>query len=194
MRVGVLALQGAFHAHLGTLQRIGVDSCAVRRPVDLDGLDAVVIPGGESTTMSMLLSSSELLEPLRRFAADGQPIFGTCAGMIVLASDIEDGRDDQVALGAIDITVQRNGYGRQLQSVETDITMPGATSFHAIFIRAPRVTRVGEGVEVLALHRGDPVLLRQGSVLVASFHPELTDDPAIHQLFINSVLQAGISG
>lgn len=194
MRVGVLALQGAFDAHLGMLQRIGVDSCSVRCPDDLVGVDAVVVPGGESTTMSMLASSSGLLEPLRRFAANGVPIFGTCAGMIMLASDIEDGRDDQIALGAIDITVQRNGYGRQLQSFETDIDVPDGRSFHAIFIRAPRVTRVGEGVEVLALHRGDPVLLRQGSVLVASFHPELTDDPAIHEMFINSVHRAGIAG
>jgi 5'-phosphate synthase pdxT subunit len=194
MRVGVLALQGAVHAHLGALQRIGVDSCPLRRPRDLDDVDAVVIPGGESTTMSMLLSSSELLEPLRRCVADGMPIFGTCAGMIVLASEIEDGRDDQVALGAIDITVQRNGYGRQLQSFETDIALPEPRSFHAIFIRAPRVIRVGEGVEVLARHRGDPVLLRQGSVLVASFHPELTDDPSIHEIFINNVLRAGMAG
>lgn len=194
MRVGVLALQGAFHAHLGMLHRIGVDSCSVRCPGDLEGVDAVVVPGGESTTMSMLMSSSGLLKPLRRFVADSVPIFGTCAGMIVLASDIEDGRDDQIALGAIDITVQRNGYGRQLQSVETDIDVADGTSFHGIFIRAPRVTRVGEGVEVLALHRGDPVLLRQGSVLVASFHPELTDDPTIHEMFISSVHRAGIAG
>jgi 5'-phosphate synthase pdxT subunit len=194
MRVGVLALQGAVHAHLGALQRIGVDSCPLRRPGDLDAVDAVVIPGGESTTMSMLLASSELLEPLRRFVADGMPIFGTCAGMIVLASEIEDGRDDQVALGAIDITVQRNGYGRQLQSFETDVALPETGTFHAIFIRAPRVIRVGGGVEVLAHHRGDPVLLRQGSVLVASFHPELTNDPSIHELFVNSVLRAGMAG
>ena len=187
--VGVLALQGAFAAHEQRLAELGVPTRQVRTPADLDAVGALVLPGGESTTMSMLLASSGLVEPLRRRLADGLAVFGTCAGMILLATEILDGRPDQLAFGAIDLTVRRNGYGRQIDSFETDLEIPDAGAqgpFHAVFIRAPRVEGVGPAAEVLAEHDGVPVLVRQGPVLVASFHPELTPDTRLHELFLRS--------
>lgn len=183
--VGVLALQGAFAAHAAILESLGADTLEVRTVEQLESVDALVIPGGESTTMSMLLERSGMLEPLRRRLADGMPAFGTCAGLILLAAEIRDGRDDQHALGMIDLTVARNGYGRQIDSFESDLDVVGLDgSFHAVFIRAPRVERAGGEVEVLASVDGDPVLCRQGSVLVAGFHPELSDDDRIHRLWL----------
>ena len=188
--IGVLALQGAFQSHQQRLVELGALTRQVRTPRDLAGVDALVMPGGESTTMSKLLTSSELFEPLAERLRDGLPVFGTCAGMILLATEILDGRPDQRSFGAIDITVQRNGYGRQLDSFETELHVdelgPGAAPFHGVFIRAPKVTRVGAGVDVLAEHDGVPVLLRQGAVSVASFHPELAGDHRLHALFLNS--------
>jgi len=187
-RIGVLALQGAFAAHTAALKRLGVESREVRVPSDLDECDALVMPGGESTTMSKLLETSALFDPIAERIADGMPVFGTCAGMILLAREVTDGRPDQRSFGAIDIAVQRNAYGRQVDSFETDIALRGdAEPFHAVFIRAPRITRLGVGVEVLAEQSGDPVLVRSNAVMAASFHPELADDDRVHQLFLTLV-------
>lgn len=193
MLIGVLALQGAFESHQQRLVELGVTTRQVRHPRDLIGVDALVMPGGESTTMSKLLASSGLFEPIAEHLRAGLPVFGTCAGMILLAIDIEDGRPDQRSFGAIDIAVQRNGYGRQRDSFETELAVvglePDSSPFHGVFIRAPKVVRVGPGVEVLAAHDGVPVLLRAGSVTVASFHPELAGDHRLHAQFLNSFQQ-----
>jgi pyridoxal 5'-phosphate synthase pdxT subunit len=187
-RVGVLALQGAFAVHQQRLQAIGIDAPAVRTAEQLDDVDALVIPGGESTTMSHLLRTNALFEPLAKRIADGMPVLGTCAGMILCAATVLDGRPDQRSFAAIDITVRRNGYGRQLASFESDIDVVGLDGpFHAVFIRAPLVVSVGSDVDVLAAHDGVPVLLRHGPCTVASFHPELTPDGRLHQLFVESI-------
>jgi 5'-phosphate synthase pdxT subunit len=190
--IGVLALQGAFGSHQALLERLGRPSLQVRTPAQLERVDALVMPGGESTTMSRLLVTSELFEPLAARLVDGMPAFGTCAGMILLASEVLDGRPDQRSFGVIDISVRRNGYGRQLDSFETELEVPGlgigAERFHGVFIRAPKVTRVGPEVEILAEHAGVPVLLRHGPITVASFHPELANDPRLHAQFLDSFL------
>ena len=186
--VGVLALQGAFAAHAAILESLGAATIEVRTVEQLAAVDALVIPGGESTTMSMLLERSGMLEPLRERLASGLPVFGTCAGLILLAAEIRDGRADQHALGLIDLTVARNGYGRQIDSFEADLDVVGLDSpFHAVFIRAPRVERAGPEVEVLAEVDGDPVLCRQGTVLVAGFHPELSGDDRIHRRWLDGL-------
>lgn len=194
MMVGVLALQGAFESHQLRLSELGVLTRQVRTPDDLLGVDALVMPGGESTTMSKLLVTSGLFDPIAARIAGGMPVFGTCAGMILLATEIVDGRPDQRSFGAIDITVQRNGYGRQLQSFETELVVSGLDAlqgcdapFHGVFIRAPKVVRVGADVEVLAEHDGVPVLVRHGAITVASFHPELAGDHRLHAQFIHHV-------
>ena len=193
--IGVLALQGAFAAHLDLLSSLDVVGRPVRLPRDLEGLDGLILPGGESTTMSNLLRSYDLLGPLNEFISAGHPVFGTCAGMILLSDRILDGRADQIALKSIDIVVRRNGYGRQVDSFETDIDVDGFDSaFHAVFIRAPRIEEVGPDVDVLARHEGVPVLVRQGTVMAASFHPELTNDDRIHRLFADMVRDASSSG
>jgi len=193
--IGVLALQGAFAAHLDLLSSLDVVGRPVRLPSDLEGLDGLILPGGESTTMSNLLRSYDLLGPLNEFISAGHPVFGTCAGMILLSDRILDGRADQIALKSIDIVVRRNGYGRQVDSFETDIDVVGFDSaFHAVFIRAPRIEEVGPDVDVLARHEGVPVLVRQGTVMSASFHPELTNDDRIHRLFADMVRDASSSG
>ncbi len=192
--IGVLALQGEVGGHLRSLADLGVTGRLVRGPRDLDAVVALIMPGGESTTMSLLLRSSDLLEPLRDRLAGGMPAFGTCAGMILLAADVADGRPDQVRLGAIDIGVRRNAFGRQVDSFETDLEIDGLEggALPAVFIRAPVVERVGPGVEVLAAVTGvdgqrGPVVCAQGPVLVAAFHPELSGDPRLHQLFLRMV-------
>jgi len=182
--IGVLGLQGAFAAHVERLTELGAVARLVTTPADLVGVDALVMPGGESTTMSKLLVSSGLFDPIAARLADGMPAFGTCAGMILLAREVLDGRPDQRCFGAIDIAVQRNGYGRQLDSFETEFAVDGRP-FPAVFIRAPKITRVGPGVEVLAEHDGVPVLARQGVVSVAAFHPELARDPRLHAQFLD---------
>ncbi len=185
MRVGILALQGAFASHRDALASCGVDTVLVRRPADLVGLDGLVIPGGESTTMSNLLVSSELEGPLRSALESGLAVFGTCAGMILLASNIEDGRPDQIHLDALPMTVRRNAYGRQIDSFETDLTVSGFDEpFNAVFIRAPMIVDVDPEVQVLATHDSRPVLVRHDNRLVSSFHPELTNDVRIHRLFV----------
>lgn len=190
-RVGVLALQGDTREHLAALREAGADSCTVRRLAELDGVDALVIPGGESTTMSQLLSDFELLEPLRARVADGMPAYGACAGMILLASEIVDaGAEGRRALPlrGIDMTVRRNAFGRQVDSFEEDLFFEGLDSpVHAVFIRAPWVERVGDGVQVLASAAGHPVAVRQGPRLATAFHPEITGDRRVHRLFVDIV-------
>ncbi len=186
--VGVLALQGAFNRHTRVLGELNVATQEVRTPQDLASVDALVMPGGESTTMSQLLESSELFEPVKKMIHEGMPVFGTCAGMILLAKEIIDGRDDQVSFGAIDIDVQRNAYGRQIDSFEAEIEVDGFnTPFHAVFIRAPRIVKAAQSVEVLAEFGVEIVLARQKNVLVASFHPELSPDQRIHELFVREI-------
>jgi 5'-phosphate synthase pdxT subunit len=190
-KIGVLALQGDTREHLAALREAGADSFSVRRRSELDAVDALVIPGGESTTMSHLLLDLDLLEPLRERLADGLPAYGACAGMILLASEILDaGASGRRALPlrAIDITVRRNAFGRQVDSFEGDIAFAGlADPVRAVFIRAPWVERTGDGVEVLARAAGHAVAVRQGSVLATAFHPEMTGDRRIHQLFVDLV-------
>jgi len=189
--IGVLALQGAFAAHALVLERLGATVHEVRVPSDLGECDALVMPGGESTTMSKLLETSALFDPLAKRLTDGLPVFGTCAGMILLAAHVADARPDQRSFGAIDLDVQRNAYGRQVDSFETDVAVRGFDrAFHAVFIRAPRVTRVGSDVEVLSVHDDVPVLVRSKTVLAASFHPELSDDDRVHALFLDLVASA----
>lgn len=184
--VGVLALQGAFAAHIAILESLGVDTIEVRSAEQLAEVDALILPGGESTTVSMLLERFGLLEQLRSRIHDEQlPVFGTCAGMILLAEEILDGRADQHCLKALPMSARRNGYGRQLASFETDLDIDGLDeSFHGIFIRAPTVERIGAGVEVLAKVDGQPVLCRHGAVTVASFHPELSGDARLHKRWL----------
>ncbi len=186
--VGVLALQGAFGVHRDRLTSLGVHAPLVRTPDDLRVVDALVLPGGESTTMSRLLTTSGLFDHLKGLLSDGMPVFGTCAGMILCATEVLDGRPDQRGFDRIDLTVRRNGYGRQLDSFEAELDVAGLdTPFHAVFIRAPVVERAGPDVEVLARHDGVPVLVRDGTCTVASFHPELTDDARLHELFVDSL-------
>ena len=185
-KVGVLALQGDVREHASALGELGACPVEVRRPDDLAAVDALVLPGGESTTMSLLLESSELFGPIARRLQEGMPALGTCAGMILLAREVVDGRPDQRVFGTVDITVRRNAFGRQVDSFETMLEVRGLAGppLDAVFIRAPSVERVGPGVEVLAEVGGAPVLCRQGPVLVAAFHPELSRDLRVHALFL----------
>ena len=185
MKVGVLALQGAVDAHLRSLERCGATGVAVRDAASLAAVDALVLPGGESTTMTMLLERFGLRAPLVERLADGLPAFGTCAGMILLATEVLDGRPDQQPLGIVDIAVRRNAFGRQVDSFEAALDVHGLDApFHGVFIRAPVVERVGPDVEVLASVGDRPVLCRAGAVLVSAFHPELTHDDRLHGLFL----------
>ena len=194
--IGVFALQGDVREHLRTLADLGVEATAVRRPSELDACDALVIPGGESTTMAKLARTFDLFEPIRQRLKEGMPAFGTCAGMIMLADHIEDGTRDQETLGGLDITVRRNAFGRQVDSFEGDVDFAGlAAPVHAIFIRAPWVEDVGAGVEVLARVAEGPaagriVAVRQGPLMATSFHPEVGGDSRIHGLFVDLVNQS----
>ena len=194
--IGVLALQGDVREHLRMLDRAGAIGVAVRRPGELAGLDGLVMPGGESTTISKLARIFDLLEPLRQAVKDGLPVFGTCAGMILLADRIEDGTADQETFGGLDITVRRNAFGRQVDSFEEDLHLAGVDGVvHAVFIRAPWVEQVGDGVEVLAHVEAGPaagriVAVRQGPLMATSFHPEVGGDSRIHALFLSG---AGLS-
>ena len=186
MKVGVLALQGAYASHLQTFASIGVEVLEVRTPEDLETIDRLVIPGGESTTISMLLDSNGMRVPIQESISEGMPVFGTCAGMIVLAREVLDGRDDQKPLGVIDITVRRNAFGRQVDSFESEIEVSGLDEpFPSVFIRAPIVESIGEGVEVYARVDEKIVLCGTDSILVASFHPELSNDGRIHEMFLS---------
>jgi pyridoxal 5'-phosphate synthase pdxT subunit len=190
--IGVLALQGDVAEHQAMLAASGANPSLVKRAEQLDDLDGLVIPGGESTTIGKLLRRFDLLEPLQQRVQDGFPVFGTCAGMILLADQIEDAGTDQPAIGGMDITVQRNAFGRQRESFETDLDIPavGDTPLHAVFIRAPLIKRLGNDVDVLAtLEDGRVVAAQQDNLLVASFHPELTDDARLHQYFVYMVCE-----
>ena len=190
--IGVLALQGDVREHLVALAGLGVTARPVRRPSELAELDGIVVPGGESTTICRLLDVFELREPLSRRLADGLPAFGSCAGMIVLATGILDGRADQLPLRAIDIVVRRNAFGRQVDSFETDLEIDGVPDgvVRAVFIRAPWVERTGPGVRVLAAVGEHPVAVREGNVLATSFHPEVSGDDRLHALFLQIVESA----
>jgi len=184
-KIGVLALQGDFEAHARALERAGADALEVRSASDLERVDGLVIPGGESTTMWKLLEEENMLGPLREFA-NRAPVFGTCAGAILLASDVRN--PAQPSLGLVDIGIERNGYGRQLDSRIARLQPEGLENeIEAVFIRAPIIRRVGGGVKVLASYQGDPVLVEQGRHLVATFHPELTQDSHVHLRFLDKV-------
>ncbi len=191
MKVGVLALQGAFREHREAFDALGVATIEVRTPEDLANADALIIPGGESTTIGKLLETSGLREPLHDRLRDAMPTFGTCAGLILLAKEVVDGRPDQVSLGALDVTVRRNAYGTQLASFEAPVTITGLTgpSFPGVFIRAPVVESVGATVAVLAEHSGRPVLVREGRIWASTFHPELSGDLRVHEQFLNEVMR-----
>jgi pyridoxal 5'-phosphate synthase pdxT subunit len=188
MRIGVLALQGDFGLHARALEKCGVEAVEVRKPPELDEVDGLVMPGGESTTLLKLMDAWDFVPALEQFHNEGKSIFGTCAGLIILAREVESPK--QFSLGLIDVTVERNAYGRQRESFEAHGTakLDGqAVPLEMFFIRAPRIRRVGPGVEVLAEHGGEPVMARQDRVLVATFHPELTDTTTVHQYFCDLV-------
>jgi len=196
VRIGVLALQGDVREHLAALERAGAEAVRVRRPAELDEVDGIVMPGGESTTMSKLARTFDLLDPLRARLADGLPGFGTCAGMIMLADRIEGGVPGQETFGGLDVVVRRNAFGRQVDSFEADLDVAEmAQPFHALFIRAPWVEKVGSDVQVVATvasgaEMGRIVAVRQANLLATSFHPEITGDHRFHQLFVDQVRDA----
>ncbi len=188
MELGVLGLQGDYAAHGAILEKLGVAWRVVKKPSQLDAVDGLIMPGGESTTLIKLMDSSGLWQAIGNFGAATKPIFGTCAGMILLAKDVSN--PAQRSLGLIDIGVERNGYGRQIDSAEAEgvfRSADGECAMEMVFIRAPRITRLGAGVEALAECRGDVVMARQGHLLVASFHPELTDDLTAHRYFVDMI-------
>ncbi|MEU8223280.1 pyridoxal 5'-phosphate synthase glutaminase subunit PdxT [Kribbella sp. NPDC048915] len=195
--IGVFALQGNVREHVAMLQQVGVEAVPVRRPEELARVDAMVLPGGESTTMDKLARAFELFEPLQKRIAEGMPVFGTCAGMIMLANEITGGIEGQETLGGLDVTVRRNAFGRQVDSFEADLDFPTLgpdfdTPYHAVFIRAPWVERVGQGVEVLSTVRTGPaagriVAVRHDRLLATSFHPEMTGDARLHGYFAELV-------
>lgn len=191
MQVGVLALQGAFREHQRALDKCGAETRQVRKPGELSGLEALVIPGGESTTMGKLMREFGLLESVKGMAAEGMPIFGTCAGLIMLAKQIRNSQ--QTNLGLMDMVVERNAFGRQVDSFEADLPIAelGPQPIRAIFIRAPYITRVDNGVDVLATYGDKIVCARQGRFLVAAFHPELTEDLRLHRYFMERVAVSG---
>jgi 5'-phosphate synthase pdxT subunit len=175
--IGVLALQGGFEAHIRALEELGAEARAVRTSAELDGLDGLIIPGGESTTMTLGIEREQLAEPLRELVQQGKPVLGTCAGLIML---------DREHLGLLDVSARRNAFGRQLHSFEADLDLDGDGPLRAVFIRAPWVEEHGDGVEVLAEVEGHPVAVRQGRILAVAFHPELTDDRRLHRWLVES--------
>jgi pyridoxal 5'-phosphate synthase pdxT subunit len=190
--IGVLALQGDVREHVRAIEEAGAGARPVRRLAEIEGVDGLVIPGGESTTLWRLTVAFELLDPLRKLIAGGLPAFGSCAGMIMLAERLEDGVEGQQTFGGIDMTVRRNAFGRQVDSFERDVTLrAGAAAdgapFHAVFIRAPWVERAGPAVDVIGEDEGRIIAVRQGVLLATAFHPELTPDRRIHELFVSMV-------
>lgn len=191
LRIGVLALQGDFALHARALEKCGVEAVEVRKPHELGEVDGLIVPGGESTTLLKLMEAWDFGPALEKFHEGGKPIFGTCAGLIILAREVESPK--QFSLGLIDVTVERNAYGRQRESFEASGTArldAGAIPLEMVFIRAPRIKRVGPEVQVLAEHGGEPVMAQEGRVLVATFHPELTSDTTVHEYFCDLVRRA----
>ena len=194
MRVGVLALQGDFALHAKALGKCGVEAVEVRKPSELDDVEGLIIPGGESTTLLKLMHAWNFTSAIETLHGAGKPIFGTCAGLIILAREVES--PSQFSLGLIDVTVERNAYGRQRESFEASGVArldAGPIPLEMVFIRAPRIRRLGPSVQVLAEHRGEPVMARQGRVLVATFHPELTDNTTVHRYFCDLVGRARVA-
>jgi 5'-phosphate synthase pdxT subunit len=187
VKIGVLALQGAVAEHIEMLSALGTEAIPVRLPSELNGLDALVIPGGESTTIGKLLSDYGLIEPIRKLASQGFPIFGTCAGLVLLARKVPNLQIDPI--GVINIEVERNAFGRQIDSFEADLQIPalGNGNFHGVFIRAPIIEKAERGVEVLCKLNGNPVAVKQGKLVACAFHPELTDDLRFHRYFLNII-------
>ena len=186
MKVGILALQGDVREHARALEDAGATPVEIRYPEELNGVDALVLPGGESTTIGKLLDRFDLLEPLTERARAGMPLYGTCAGLILMATEIVGSHEAPHRLAVLDIAVQRNAYGRQIDSFEADLAVKGLDdAFRAVFIRAPIVESIGDGVEVLAEHDGHPVLVRHGALLASTFHPEMTGDNRVHELFFD---------
>jgi 5'-phosphate synthase pdxT subunit len=187
VKVGVLGLQGDVREHVRALEAASATAVVVKRPEELQSVDALVLPGGESSTIGKLLNRFRLLEPVAERARAGMPLYGTCAGMILMARRITGDHAAPLRLDLMDVTVRRNAYGRQADSFETDVRIGEIEGFRAVFIRAPLVEEVGEGVEVLGEHDGHPVIVRQGHLLASSFHPEMTGDPRVHELFVREV-------
>ncbi|KZE70678.1 glutamine amidotransferase [Paenibacillus jamilae] len=186
MKIGVLSLQGAVAEHIRSIERAGAEGIAVKKIEQLDELSGLIIPGGESTTIGKLMRKYDFIEAIRQFSNQGKPVFGTCAGLIVLAKTIQG--QEEAHLGLMDITVARNAFGRQRESFETDLNIKGIEEpVRAVFIRAPLIQSVGMGVDVLSEHNGEIVAARQGHLLASSFHPELTDDYRLHQYFVDMV-------
>jgi 5'-phosphate synthase pdxT subunit len=194
-RIGVLALQGAFREHIQALQRLGAEAIPLRSPEELEDLDGVVLPGGESTTMDKLLRKFELRRPLQRRLQAGLPALATCAGLILLADEVRDGLPDQESMHLLPVTVRRNAYGRQPESFEADVVLEGLDEpFRGVFIRAPLVEDIRADVEVLGSVGGSPVAIRRGHITALTFHPELTGDDRLHQVFLDDVADAGREG
>ena len=194
-KVAVLALQGDFEKHLDVLRRLGAEAVAARLPQEIDGADGLIIPGGESTTIGKLMARYGIDSAVLRAHSVGKPIYGTCAGLILLAKDIEEGtgeRGGQSTLGILDIRVARNAYGRQVDSFEAEMNIPvlGEPDFRAVFIRAPKITRIGSDVTTLGTYAGAPALVQQGTVFGSSFHPELSGDDRIHKIFLDAICKA----
>lgn len=187
MRVGVLALQGDFREHLAALENIGVAAIPVKKADEIEAIDALIIPGGESTTIAKLARIFGVFDSIQKRIASGMPVYGSCAGLILLANKVIDGIEGQETFGGLDITARRNAFGRQVDSFEGEIEFKGIGKLNGVFIRAPWVEEVGEGVEVLATSHGHPVAVRKGNVLATSFHPELTSDYAVHKYFVEEL-------
>ncbi|PLV56608.1 pyridoxal 5'-phosphate synthase glutaminase subunit PdxT [Thermotoga sp. SG1] len=187
MKIGVLGVQGDVREHVEALHKLGVETLIVKLPEHLDMVDGLILPGGESTTMIRILKEMNMDEKLVEKINDGLPVFATCAGVILLARRINNYKQEK--LGVLDVTVERNAYGRQVESFETFIEIPaiGKDPFRAIFIRAPKIVETGQSVEILAYHEGDPVLVKEGKILASTFHPELTDDLRLHRYFLETV-------
>jgi pyridoxal 5'-phosphate synthase pdxT subunit len=190
VKIGILAVQGDFAAHAAMLEGMGIDTVEVRIPADLDGCDGLILPGGESTTQLQFLQEEGLYETIKRFAADGHAVFGTCAGAILLATDVQNPKQD--SLGLLDMTVLRNGYGRQIAS---DVFSAKSTlknePLEMVFIRGPIIDRTGPGIEILAKHAGKPAIVRKGKILATTFHPELTSDTTVHEYFLTLAAESG---
>ena len=189
VRIGILAVQGDFEAHAEMLASMGVDTVQVRTPADVEGCDGLILPGGESTTQLQFLQEEGLYETIKRFAADGHAVFGTCAGAILLATDVQNPKQD--SLGLLDMTVLRNGYGRQIASdVFTANSTLKSDPLEMVFIRGPIIDRIGPGVEILAKHAGKPAIVRKGHLLATTFHPELTSDTTVHEYFLKMAAES----